>query len=101
MGVEPEYIYYGILGDYAFRNMELYWDAENAERNFENGDLLKIYVMTEDFSEQDVSGNLYYVSVPWYEEDTELLNRYKHEYQKEISYRGWRIKIYKLGEKVG
>lgn len=99
MGLEPEYIYYGIMGDYAFRNVDIYWDPVKKERNFEAGELLKAYVMTEEFVSQTVAEQLYYVSVPWYQEDTELLQGFHQLDKKEVSYRGWEITIYELGEK--
>lgn len=99
MGLEPEYIYYGIMGDYAFRNVDIYWDPVKKERSFEAGELLKIYVMTEEFVSQTAEEELYYVSVPWYEEDLELLQNFHQLEKKEVSYRGWEITICKLGEK--
>ncbi len=99
MGLEPEYIYYGIMGDYAFRNVDIYWDPVKKERNFVSGELLKIYVMTEDFASQKVEEELYYISVPWYEEDAELLQEFTRLDKEEISYRGWEITVYELGEK--
>ena len=62
-------------------------------------ELLKIYVMTEDFVAQDVPEKLYYIAVPWYEQDTQLLEKFEIAGESSVCYRGWEIMIYELGEK--
>ncbi len=98
-GLEPEYIYYGMLGNYSMKDIDIYWDRINGRRSLESGELLRIYVMTEEFVSQDVPERLYYIAVPWYEEDTELLARYEKIDEHRVSYRGWEITIYELGDK--
>lgn len=100
-GVEPEYVYYGLMGGYVFRLTDIYWNAETGRRNLDSGVLLRSYVMTDEFVSQDVPEHLYYISVPWYEEDTERLSHYKIVNESQVCYRGWTITIYELGEKTG
>lgn len=98
-GLEPEYIFYGIMGDYAFRFADIYWDTVNNTKTMEpdeNSVKMDIRVLTEEFAAENIRDDIYYVSVPWYEDDEEILDQFEVMEEETVSYRGWDVTVMRL-----
>ena len=52
--------------------------------------------LTEEFAAENIRDDIYYVSVPWYEDDEEILDQFEVIEEETVSYRGWDVTVMRL-----
>jgi hypothetical protein len=94
-GYHEEYIFFNLLGDYKYSYCDVFWNEEKNELilgGTDNGELVSFLLLNEDTPEKlQAENELYYLSLPWVEDDMELLEDYTVLDEETIAYRGWKI----------